>query len=188
MITGKRILGIAESYQGRSDLDTQSTLGGAVIRGDKTVDTLIFGRCRVGGLDATQQILSMWKRLDRPDIQYLLIAGIAPAWFNIIDLDTLATKTDRPIIVVTYEASEGLQQAITREFSGTDRRHRLERYEALPPRHRLLMDDRTLYWRVAGQDPETIPQLLESVTHTAYPEPLRVAKLLAQAGDAFRRL
>lgn len=183
MKPGSRALGIAESYA-----DDSSTLAGAVVTADGRPDAFVIGRCTVGGTDLTDSIIDLFERLDREDVRLLFVAGVALAWFNILDLDAVAASTDRPVIAVTFEESGGLESAIREAFEGADRADRLERYRALPPRQPVDLDDRRLYVRSAGCPTDRARALVETYTleEAARPEPLRVAKLTARAVDEWR--
>lgn len=183
MKAGARALGVAESYR----TDT-STLAGAVVRADRTVDDLVFGTCTVGGSDATAAIAALWRRLDRPDVRYVLVAGIAPAWYNVVDLHALREATDRPVVSVTFEASDGLEAAISAEFSGEALDERLSTYRRQPGRSRLTVNDETVFVRSVGcADGEARDVVRGFTPEGGRPEPLRVARLAARAVDAFRR-
>lgn len=181
-------MGVAESYRGTDDGATRSTLAGAVVRADRTVDDFVFGECTVGGTDATDAIIDCWQRLDREDVQYLLLSGVALAWYNVVDLGRLADAVERPVIAVAYEASDGLGDAIRDAFDPTDREERLATYEALPDRRRVDgIGDGPLYLRSIGLEDEEADRVVAGFTHERRPEPLRVAKLAARRVDAFRR-
>jgi endonuclease V-like protein UPF0215 family len=182
---GRRALGIAESYRGTDD-GSESTLAGAVVRADRMVDDFVFGTCAVGGRDATEAIIDCWQRLDRPDVQYLFVAGVAPAWFSVLDLGSIRETTDRPVIAVTFEQSEGLTDAIEDAFDGAERDARLDRYAALPERRRVAVDGVDLFVRNVGVAEREADRLVRAYTHETRPEPLRVAQRAARAGDAFR--
>jgi endonuclease V-like protein UPF0215 family len=185
---GRRALGVAESYRGTDGGETKSTLAGAVLRADRTVDDLVFAECTVGGTDATDAIADAWHRLGREDVRYLFLSGVALGWYNVVDIDRLAAATDRPVIAVTYEDSGGLADAIADAFDGPARDERLAAYEALPERRRLEeVGDGPLFVRCAGIEPAAADQVLEAFLHERRPEPLRVAKLAARAADGFRR-
>ena len=188
MKPGRRALGIAESYRGTDDGAT-STLAGAVVRVDRTVDDFVFGRCTVGGRDGTRAIIDAWRRLDRPDVQYLFVAGIAPAWYNVLDVREIATAIDRPVLAVSFEASEGLEDGIEAAFDDESRAKRLETYRSLPERRRIDPGGEPLFVRSAGFDAEPVDAegVVGAYTHERRPEPLRVAKRLARRGDAARR-
>jgi endonuclease V-like protein UPF0215 family len=183
---GRRALGIAESYRGTDDDHATSTLAGAVVRADRTVDDFVFNTCTVGGTDATDAIIDCWQRLDRPDVQYCFLAGIAPAWYNIVDVAAVGEAIDRPVIAVGFEESEGLGDAIREAFDGDERRQRLDAYEALPDRRRIDVDGEPLFVRSVGLDAETTETVVRAYTHERRPEPLRVAKRAAHRADAAR--
>ncbi|QLD85437.1 DUF99 family protein [Natronomonas halophila] len=188
MKSGRRALGIAESYRGTDDDHARSTLAGAVVRADRAVDDFVFGACTVGGRDATEAIIDCWQRLDRPDVQYCFLAGIAPAWYNIVDVEAVAEAIDRPVIAVSFEESEGLGDAIREAFEGEERRRRLDAYGALPERRRIEAgsDGGDLFVRSVGLDAETTETVVRAYTHERRPEPLRVAKRAARRADAAR--
>lgn len=182
MSTGARALGIAESFGPDADW---SHLGGAVVRADRVVDDLVLGRCRVGGLDATDAVAGMWTRLDRPDVSYLLLAGVAPAWFNLLDLHAVADTCDRPVISVSFEESAGLADAIGREFAGEAREERLAIYERQPPRSRVAVNEDTVHVRAVGcSSGEARDTVRRFTAEGGRPEPVRVGRLLARAARA----
>ncbi|MFC6940402.1 DUF99 family protein [Salinirubellus sp. GCM10025818] len=190
MKSGVRALGVAESYPGtaRAEGGGRSTLAGAVVRADRVVDGLAFETCTVGGLDATDAVVRLWTDLDRPDVRYLLLAGVAPAWYNLLDLESLHERTDRPIVAVTFEPSdEPLEEALTRAFSGRALERRLERFDRLPPRSRLPINDEAVFLRWVGCEPSEARDVVRAFTpEGGRPEPLRIARMAARAGRALR--
>lgn len=178
---GTRVLGIAESYQG-----TESTVAGAVVKINRSVDGFAFDTCTVGGTDATEAIRSVFDRLDREDLQFVMIAGIAPAWFNIVDLRELCEATGLPALSVSFEESPGLEAAIADAFEGEQRARRLETYRAQPPRRRVETEP-PVFIRAVGCGAERATTVVRHTTETGRPEPVRVARLAAQAADRFRR-
>ncbi|MEF8842326.1 MAG: DUF99 family protein [Haloarculaceae archaeon] len=190
MKSGVRVLGVAESYPGSAGADEgiRSTLAGAVLRADRVLDGLAFGTCTVGGTDATDAVARLWADLDRPDVRYLLLAGVAPAWYNLLDLASLYQRTDRPVLAVTFEPSdEPLSDALARAFSDEALDIRLETFERLPPRSRLRVNDETVFVRAVGCEPSEARDVVRAFTpEGGRPEPLRVARLAARAGRALR--
>jgi endonuclease V-like protein UPF0215 family len=178
---GVRALGVAESYR-----DEESTLAGAVVRASRVVDGFAFGTCTVGGTDATDAVVSLVDRLGREDVRYCFLAGIAPAWYNIVDIKAVAEAIDRPVIAVSFEESEGLGDAIRAAFDGDEQTGRVDAYEALPERRRLELDGGDLFVRSVGLDAETTETIVRAYTHERRPEPLRVAKRAAHRADAAR--
>ncbi|CAI48134.1 UPF0215 family protein [Natronomonas pharaonis DSM 2160] len=186
MKPGRRAVGIAESFRGTDDGTTESTLAGAVVRADRTVDDFVFGTCTVGGSDGTGAVADLWERLDRPDVQYVFLAGVALAWYNVVDLQVLADRIDRPVVAVSFEASDGLESAIEDAFDGDARDDRLATYRSLPPRRRLQADP-PLFARSVGLGADETDRVVDAYTHERRPDPLRVAKRLAGRADDARR-
>jgi endonuclease V-like protein UPF0215 family len=184
MKAGTRALGVAESF---ADGDDRSVLCGAVLRADRTTDGFAFGSCAVGGDDATAALESLFLDLDREDVQYLLLSGIAPAWFNLVDLAALNDAVSRPVLSVSFGASPGLEPALREQFSGSDLDDRLRLYRAQPPRRRIEMDGDAVWVRAAGVDADRAADVVRAYTpEGGRPEPLRVARLAARAARRFR--
>lgn len=187
MKSGTRVLGVAESYDGERLPGEQSTFAGAVVRVDRVVDGFSFASLTIGGTDATASIIELYFNLAREDVQYLLLSGIAPAWYNLVDLGEIADATDRPICAVSFEASSGLEDALRVAFSGKALDHRLAIYERQPARQEIEVNGHNLYWRGVGIGDDEARELLSAVTPVGgRPEPLRVARLAARAADRFR--
>ncbi|MXR52803.1 DUF99 family protein [Halovenus sp. WSH3] len=181
MKPGVRALGIAESY--RSD---SSTLAGVVCRASRVVDGFVFGSCTVGGTDATAAVIELFDRLDREDLQYVFLAGVAPAWYNVLDLSAVHGATDRPVIAVSFEDSDGLEPAIREAFDGDAAESRLEVYRSLPDREAVSVGEDRLYVRSVGLDEDAGEVVRAFTPEGGRPEPLRVARLAARAADRER--
>ena len=203
MTPPSRTLGVAFS-----DGDRVSRLAGAVCRADGTLDGLAFGACTVGGTDATDAVRTLVSDLGREDIRHVSIAGVAPAWYNLVDLESLQAAVDRPLTAVSYEASDGLEPALREAFDGEALETRLSTYRSLPPRHRIEpLDDETtvaatdettaattdddraigpLFVRAVGLDAERGAAVVRSLRRSGFrrPEPLRVAGIAASAHRA----
>ncbi|WP_284007107.1 DUF99 family protein [Haloarcula pelagica] len=180
MKSGVRALGIAESYR-----ESTSQLAGAVVRASRVVDGFVFGTCTVGGSDATAAVCEMVERLAREDIRYLLVAGVAPAWFNVFDLHELHDRTGLPTVSVTFEASPGLECAIREAFDDPEVvADRLATYRAQPDRRPVTVNDRPVYVRSVGLPDREAADVVRAFTpEGGRPEPLRVARLAARALD-----
>ena len=178
---GSRAVGIAAS-----DGPEYSQLCGAVVRADRVVEDVVFGRCTTGGSDATAACCELVGRLDRPDARWLLLAGVAPAWFNLIDLDDVHAAAERPVIAVSFEESEGLETPLREHFSGKALRERLATYRELPSRESVALGDTKLWVRTVGIDTADAADVLRAFVPDdgERPEPVRVARLAARAGRA----
>ncbi|MDZ5811723.1 DUF99 family protein [Halorubrum sp. AD140] len=198
MTTGppSRTLGIAFS-----DGERTSRLAGAVVRADGTLDGLAFERCTVGGTDATDAVIALFRALGRADVRHVACAGVAPAWFNLLDLRRLHDALDRPVYAVSYEPSPGLEPALREAFDGDALDRRLGLYRSLPPRVRVGRDASEtdapeagasgaetpagdpLFVRAVGLDGDRAAAAVRGLVREGFrrPEPLRIAAIAASA-------
>lgn len=182
MKPGARVAGVAESFD-----DDRSTLAAAVVRGDRVVDGFAFGTCTVGGTDATARVGALIESLDREDLHAVMVAGIAPAWFNLLDLHVIADRTGLAVVSVSFEESGGLEPALREAFDGEAAEERLAVYRRQPTREPVDLDGDRVWVRAVGMAPPETHELVRSVTpEGGRPEPLRVARLAARAADRFR--
>jgi hypothetical protein len=174
---GLRVLGIAESFSS----DNRSILAGVVMRKDLRVDGFSFETTTVGGMDATDSVVALYRNFYRKDINAVMISGCVISWFNIIDPLRIREETGRPTIVVTYEDSDGIEKDIIHHFPHDE--VRLSCYRALGTRiPHLLPTGHTIYMRAYGISDEDAGALCSAFTYDGkIPEPIRVARLFARA-------
>lgn len=175
---GFRVLGIAESFVRKHP---KSVLAGVVMRRDLVVDGVALSTATVGGLDATEAVLEIFKALDRRDISCLMLSGAIISWYNIVDLERIHAETGLPLLNLTYEESPGIEQFIRRYFGDDERR--LELYRKLGPREPLLLKTGAkVFVRYYGMSKREAEAVLNAfTTHGGVPEPVRVANLVARA-------
>jgi len=181
--SGIRVLGIAESCSSRE----KSFLCGVVMRRDLYIDGFVYGTVTVGGDDATAEILRMIRELDRRDLNLIMISGCAIAWYNIIDPAQIHNTTGLPVICISYEESEGLEDHIIRHFPGDEKR--IAKYRNLGERTEItLPTGYSLYARGWGVTDKELVRACILFTHSGkVPEPLRVARIAARSMIPFVR-
>lgn len=189
-----RVLGIAESFErpSASSVDpasatpssltsSRSMLAGVVMRADRRVDGLAYAHATVGGDDATEAVLEIYRRLARRDINALFLGGAAISWFNIIDLMEVFEEISRPLISLTYEESAGLEKYLREYFPESE--EKIKRYRTLGGREKVrLRTGYELFVRVHGATLEEARVLLNKFTLDGrVPEPVRLARMAARA-------
>lgn len=176
---GLRGLAIAESFRQNSE---KSILSGLVMRKDFVIDGFVFGSATLESNDATDQILCMYKKLYRSDISYILISGLIISMYNNVDIKKLYDSLQIPIIGITYNESDGIEDAIKYHFS-KDFESKINEYKKLEKRQRItLHTSHDLFVRCEGCTIYEVKQLLNELTlQGSIPEPLRVSQLLANA-------
>ncbi len=179
---GIRTLGVAESFrQGQR----WSVLAGVVMRSDRVIDGVALGRTAVGGEDATSSILSLLRRFKRNDVNLIMVSGAILSLYNIVDVDTLATRSRLPVVCLTYKETAGIEGSIRRHFpEGAEAR--IEAYRKLGRRTGVtLRTGHRVFVRTSGIDSDSVKPILDAFTlQGSIPEPVRVAKLLARAALA----
>ena len=177
---GIRALGIAESF--RRDHE-KSILAGVVMRSDFIIDGFGFTHITVGGMDATEGVLRLFESLQRNDINVMMLNGCVISWFNIIDIEEVYKRLQIPLICVTYEESEGLEEHIARYFEAGERDSRIEAYNRLGGRIQVKLHGQfeDLIRFLGIEKAEAAAVIKKFTTQGKVPEPLRVAKLLARA-------
>jgi endonuclease V-like protein UPF0215 family len=173
-----RVLGFAESFV---RVRQRSKIAGAVMRMDLRLDGLAYASATVGGDDATEAVLQIYKRLDRADINALLLSGAVISWFNIIDLPRVYEEIQRPLVCLTYEESPGLEKYLREYFPDSVEKLRL--YQRLGQREIIrLKTGYEVYIRTLGASVDEARILLNRFTLDGrVPEPVRVARLAARA-------
>jgi endonuclease V-like protein UPF0215 family len=174
---GLRVLGIAESFRGR----TASTLAGVVMRKDLRIDGVAVTRLSVGGMDATDAVLRILGSLRRRDVNAVLLSGAVIAWYNILDPARIHDESGLPVIVVTYEDSDGLEEDLRHHFP--EDIERMAAYRRLGDRIPLdLPTGYRAFLRAWGMEQGDAARLCTDFTIDGkVPEPCRVARLVARA-------
>jgi len=176
---GVRTLGISESFiKGESK---RSILAGVVIRQDLIVDGFSFNYTTVGGMDSTESILTLYRRLKRNDINLLMLNGCVISWFNVVDLHELSEETGKPVICVTYEESKGIDKYFEEHFE--DWKTRLEICKRNGTRDKVtLHTGQQIFARFVGIEEDSGKRILNRFTvEGGTPEPLRISRILARA-------
>ena len=152
------------------------------MRNDLTIDGVTFGFATVGGMDATDAIVKLYNSLEREDVNVLLVSGSVISWFNVIDLNKVSAETGLPLICLTYEESEGIEEYFREYFpQDWETRVRVHRSNGERVKVRLATGYDVFIIPVGLEVDEATRVLNTFTTHGRYPEPVRVARLLARA-------
>jgi len=149
---------------------------GAVFAGTR-LDGVLSTRVRRDGANATARLTDCLERSRfRPQLQAILLQGIALAGFNVIDIGALHRHTGLPVLVVARRRPdlEAIRAALLQQVPGGTRKWRL--IEAAGPMEAIA----GVYVQRAGISPDDARSLVTRLQiHGRLPEPLRVAHLIA---------
>ena len=176
---GIRGLAISESFRQDSE---KSVLAGIIMSNDFVIDGFVFGNTTIKGDDATDQIISMYKKLERPDICYIIISGIVLSLYNMVNVKKIYDTLMIPVIGVTYADSSGLEETIKKHFP-ENYDEKIKQYAKIGNREKISLNtSHDVYVRIEGCTENECKQLLNKITvQGAIPEPLRVSHLLAKS-------
>lgn len=159
---------------------------GAVCAGTR-FEGMVFGHVHKDGTDATEvlaRLLLGGKFL--PQLHLVLLDGIALGGFNVVDLEELAARLQRPCVAVMRRLPrlEAVHAALARVPGAEARRDLLAR---AGPIHQLG----GFTFHVRGAAPAAVAAALARITDRGHvPEPLRLAHLIGAAlvrGESGRR-
>jgi hypothetical protein len=173
-----RFLGVAESgIMGAH----HTILGGVVIRRDLIIDGMVWDQATIRGTDSTETILRMIKRLNRTDINGIMLHGTVIAGYNIIDMTQLVQETSLPVISVTKQPQEDLKSHLQSTFpSDWEHRWKLAQQNGEIKAFEIKANS-CVYVQYKECEFETIKGIIKGFTRFGtIPEPVRVARLFSR--------
>lgn len=153
---------------------------GVVFRGGYSIDGIMHTKITLDGLDATRKISEMiLASPHRRQLRIVMLSGITFAGFNVVDIQKLHAITGWPVLTVTQNHPD--LQAIHGALSHLPQAEaRWRIIQAAGEIYAVRNRGAKLYLGLAGLslgDAQTILELTS--TRGGYPEPLRVAHLIA---------
>ena len=141
------------------------------------LDGVLCSKVRRDGANATQRLIEMVRNSQFDQhIRAVLLQGIAVAGFNVIDVHTLCSSLDRPVLVVARRRPDlvTIHDTLLTRVKGGERKWKLIERAGKPEPLRDVFIQRV------GMSLQQAEKLLEITTlHGKIPEPLRVAHLIA---------
>ena len=153
---------------------------GVVFRGGCSIDGVMHTKVSIDGLDATEKLADMINGSPhRHQLRLVMLNGVTFAGFNIVDIKKLSALTGLPVIALTNEKPDldAIHEAL-KHLPDTE-----ERWQIILNAgeiHEVTNKGVKLYMGLAGitlADAKTVLDLTS--TRGSFPEPLRVAHLIA---------
>ena len=153
---------------------------GVVFRGGCWLDGVMHTRVELDGFDATEQIASMINGSPHcKQLRLVMLNGITLAGFNVVDIKKLSLATKLPVIALTRDKPdlEAIRNAVNNLPRSEERwRMILEAGEI----HEVCCHGKQIYMEIAGISLVDAREIVElTSTTSSFPEPLRVAHLIA---------
>ncbi|MBD3309872.1 DUF99 family protein [Candidatus Woesearchaeota archaeon] len=146
-----------------------------MFRGGSWLDGVLSTRVRVDGRNATDKLIRMITSCSfLPQLQCIILDGIALGGFNIVDVQKLHRQTGIPVMTVIRRMPDLKAIKATLRKLGKQRKYRL--LEKAGPVHKKGK----IYYQAAGLSPEDAEKVLQvTCTRSLLPEPIRAAHIIA---------
>ncbi len=153
---------------------------GVVFRGGYSIEGVMHTKIGIDKLDATEKITEMINSsLHRPQLRLIMLSGVTFAGFNIVDIKKLHFDSGLPVMTVTHNQPnlDAIYEAL-KHLPQTEARWRI--IQATGQIYSIKNKGVKLYLGLAGLSLADAQVILElTSTRGSYPEPLRVAHLIA---------
>jgi endonuclease V-like protein UPF0215 family len=169
-----RIIGIDDSAFNKFK-DKEVLVIGTFFRGGSFIDGVTSTSVKVDGSDSTSKLTKMIKKSKFfPQIQAILLDGIAFAGFNVIDIEKLNSKTKIPVITIIRRMPDIAN--IKRILKKIKKASKIKLIEKAGKPIKI----KNIYCQFIGIKKQEVEKLLKiTCTHSDIPEPIRVAHLIA---------
>jgi len=147
---------------------------GTIFRGGSWLDGLLSTKVRVDGNNATDRLIEMINKCKfKPQLQAIILDGIALGGFNVIDIEKLSKKTKIPVIVVIRRMPD------FKKIKETLKKLKKERKYRLIEKAGKVYKVGQIYIQINGISLEDAREVLRiSCTRSFLPEPIRVAHMI----------
>ncbi|MGC8661025.1 MAG: DUF99 family protein [Nitrososphaeria archaeon] len=171
-----RVLGIAESFSLNPPL---SFISGVVMRRDFAVDGVSITTITVGGSDATDRIIKLYREMRRNDISAVIISGCVLSMYNIVEAGTVSSQTGLPLVCIASREGKDLESVMNLHGNFD----KVKPYRSLGKQaHAKLKTGYDIWLRAFGLELNDAVDLLNAYTVAGrVPEPVRVARLISSA-------
>jgi len=156
---------------------------GTIFRGGSWLDGLLSTKVRIDGSNSTDKLIEMINKCKfKPQLQVIILDGIALGGFNIVDIEKLNKKTKIPVIVVIRRMPDFKKIKETLIKLKKEKKYKL--IEKAGEVHKINQ----LYVQIKGINLKDAEEILKiSCTRSLLPEPIRAAHIIAAGivkGDA----
>jgi uncharacterized protein len=153
---------------------------GVVFRGGCWIDGVMHTNVEIDGFDSTERLTSMIKSSAHfKQLRLVMLNGITFAGFNVVDIKRLNLDTNLPVIALTREKPDldAIRKAVDKMPQS---KQRWEAILAAGEIHQICCRDKPRYMETTGISQSDAKMIVElTSTRSSFPEPLRVAHLIA---------
>ncbi len=153
---------------------------GIVFRGGSWLGGVMHTQVELDGFDATEQIASMINSSPHcKQLRLVMLNGITFAGFNVVDIKKLNLTTKLPVIALTRDKPDlvAIRNAVNNLPKSEERWNIILEAGAI---HEVCCHGKQIYMELSGISLVDAREIVElTSTRSSFPEPLRVAHLVA---------
>jgi uncharacterized protein len=168
-----RVIGIDDASFDKFK-DERVLVLGIIYRGGDFMDGLVSCHVKKDGDEATDRIISTINKTKfKPQLQYILLDGIAVAGFNVINVKKLSDKTGLPVIVVIRDYPDFKKIVLALKKLKMDKKIKLIKNAG------KVEKIGNIYAQLVNIEKEEALELFKILcTNSFVPEPIRVAHII----------
>lgn len=169
-----RVLGIDDAPFDKFK-EKSTFIVGTFFRGGSFIDGILSRKIRIDGRNSTKKIIEMIKQSKfKPQLQAILLDGIAFGGFNVVDITKIYKETKIPVIVVmrTYPNFPKIERALKK----LNKKDKIKLLRKAGEIHKV----NKIHIQVYGMSLQKAKQVIKiTTTHAHIPEPIRIAHIIA---------
>jgi len=170
-----RLIGIDDSPFDKFK-DKEVIIIGVFYRGGNYPDGVLTSKVKIDGNDSSDRIINMINNSKfKPQLQCILLDGLAFGGFNIIDIEKVNKKTKLPVIVIIRKVPD--IENIKKILIKLNKKEKIKLIEKAGKVYQI----NKIYIQKYGIDIRDVKEIINiSATHSFIPEPIRLAHLIGQ--------
>jgi endonuclease V-like protein UPF0215 family len=148
---------------------------GTIFRGGSWLDGLLSTKIKIDGSNSTDKLIEMINKCKfKPQLQVIILDGIALGGFNIIDVEKLNKKTKIPVIIVIRKMPDF--KKIKQTLKKIKKENKYKLIEKAGKVHKVNQ----IYIQINGITLKDAKEILKiTCTRSFLPEPIRAAHMIA---------
>ncbi|MBS3786783.1 DUF99 family protein [Candidatus Bipolaricaulota bacterium] len=155
-------------------------LVGVITRGGEMIDGVLKTEVDVDGLNGTNLLsTAINESKHSEELNLVVLAGVTLAGFNVVDISKVSENTNLPVLSVTREKvdMESFKSALK---NLTNFRQRWKAVKNAGEISEYKLEGHQIYYQTANLSAHEAERALEvTTTHSALPEPIRLAGIIA---------
>lgn len=157
---------------------------GIITRGSSIIEGIVQNFVDIDGDDGTEKVIEMVKKSRHfKQIRVIMLSGITVGGFNVLDINQIHEKTQKPVIVVVEKEPDfiSIRDALFKLPNGEKKWKIIEKNKEVREIE-TLANSKPIYYQFVGINPDNAEKIIKlSVNISRIPEPVRIAHLIGRS-------